>query len=154
MISIILYIGQFSQPLDKRQPYETDIRVPLIVRGPGVNAQVTKSVPTVNVDIAPTILKIAGLNLPEDMDGFPLPIFNDSKYENIGPSIETNEVQTPEKYDRQILIEYHGEGSYDSLSKCPWSNDTNLFVSGIFFFYIANSCAYLQSFQYLSIGMF
>lgn len=115
--------------MDKRQPYESDIRVPLIVRGPGVEVEVTKSSPTVNVDIAPTILKIAGLNPREDMDGLPLPIFKDSKKEHSGPSIETNEVQTPEQYDRQILIEYHGEGSYGSSSECPWSNDTNLFVS-------------------------
>ncbi|EEC10043.1 sulfatase, putative [Ixodes scapularis] len=32
------HLGQFSQPKDKRQPYETDIHVPLLVRGPGIPA--------------------------------------------------------------------------------------------------------------------
>ncbi|CAG0926099.1 unnamed protein product, partial [Notodromas monacha] len=36
------HLGQFSQPIDKRQPYEFDIRVPLYVRGPGVEAGSTR----------------------------------------------------------------------------------------------------------------
>lgn len=30
--------GEFGMLYDKRMPYETDIRVPLLVRGPGVPA--------------------------------------------------------------------------------------------------------------------
>lgn len=33
--------GQFSLPIDKRQLYEFDIRVPLMVRGPGIQAKQT-----------------------------------------------------------------------------------------------------------------
>ena len=28
------HLGQFGMPIDKRQPYETDLRVPLLVRHP------------------------------------------------------------------------------------------------------------------------
>lgn len=122
------FLGQFSQPFDKRQPYETDIRVPLIVRGPGIDPNIIRFDPIVNVDLAPTILKIAGVEINNSMDGIPLPIFNDSKRSLMEPSIETNDVTVPDQYDRQILIEYHGEGSNTPSSDCP-SNDTNLFVS-------------------------
>ena len=30
------HTGQFSLPYDKRQPYEFDLRIPLLMRGPGV----------------------------------------------------------------------------------------------------------------------
>ncbi|XP_077292530.1 N-acetylglucosamine-6-sulfatase-like [Arctopsyche grandis] len=121
------HMGQFSQPFDKRQPYETDIRVPLIVRGPGIDPNVIRFDPIVNVDLAPTILKIAGVEINNSMDGIPLPIFDNSERSLMEPSIETNDVVIPDRYDRQILIEYHGEGSNTASSSCPSLNDTNLF---------------------------
>lgn len=36
--------GQFSLPIDKRQLYEFDIKVPLMVRGPGIKANQTLQV--------------------------------------------------------------------------------------------------------------
>lgn len=36
--------GQFSLPLDKRQLYEFDIRVPLMVRGPNIKANQSSQV--------------------------------------------------------------------------------------------------------------
>ena len=59
-------------PIDKRQLYDFDLRVPLIVRGPGVAKNVTRNEPMLNIDIAPTILDIAnGSNghFPQAMDG-------------------------------------------------------------------------------------
>jgi N-acetylglucosamine-6-sulfatase len=38
--------GEFRLPLDKRQPYESDIRVPLVVMGPGVTPGIFLSSPT------------------------------------------------------------------------------------------------------------
>ena len=45
-------------------PYETDLRVPLLVRGPGIEANTSSANVVTNVDLAPTILHMAGL--PED----------------------------------------------------------------------------------------
>ena len=55
------HLGQFRLPYDKRQPYETDLRVPLWVRGPGIEAGATvDDVVAVGVDLAPTLLDMAG----------------------------------------------------------------------------------------------
>ncbi|XP_075766724.1 N-acetylglucosamine-6-sulfatase-like isoform X4 [Pelodiscus sinensis] len=64
------HAGQFSLPIDKRQLYEFDIRVPLLVRGPGITANQTRLEPILNIDLGPTFLDIAGLNVSETaMDG-------------------------------------------------------------------------------------
>lgn len=55
--------------LGKSFPFESDIRVPFLVRGPGVGrGRVIQSL-IGNVDLAPTFLEIAGLPVPSHMDG-------------------------------------------------------------------------------------
>ena len=50
---------------DKRQLYETDIRVPLLVRGPGIVANGFSDAIASHVDLAPTILDMMGVKTPE-----------------------------------------------------------------------------------------
>ena len=66
------HMGQFALPVDKRLPYETDIRVPLLIRGPGVSSGVRIPNLAVSIDLAPTVLDMAGLDVPSDMDGVSL----------------------------------------------------------------------------------
>ncbi len=55
---------------DKRLMYEPSIRVPMIVRYPGHVKAATKSDEMVlNLDLAPTLLEIAGLAVPGEMQG-------------------------------------------------------------------------------------
>jgi N-acetylglucosamine-6-sulfatase len=61
--------GQHRLPSGKGGPYEEDIGVPLQVRGPGIEAgRVVKQL-TGNVDFAPTFAQIAGIPIPESVDG-------------------------------------------------------------------------------------
>jgi N-acetylglucosamine-6-sulfatase len=53
----------------KGRPYEQSIRVPLIVRGPGVQAGTTTNALTVNTDFFPTFTDFAGVTTPEYVDG-------------------------------------------------------------------------------------
>ena len=53
----------------KQTPYEEDLRVPLIVRGPGVPAGVTRSQLVGNVDFAPTFLELADATARDGLDG-------------------------------------------------------------------------------------
>jgi N-acetylglucosamine-6-sulfatase len=54
---------------DKRLAYEESIRVPLLMRGPGVTPGRTSDALVTNIDVAPTILKAAGLGVPASMQG-------------------------------------------------------------------------------------
>jgi|TARA_B110000208_G_scaffold168779_1_gene209133 N-acetylglucosamine-6-sulfatase len=51
--------GQWRIGTSKQHPYETDVLVPLLVRGPGIKAGIHLPFPAGNVDLTPTILEIA-----------------------------------------------------------------------------------------------
>jgi arylsulfatase A-like enzyme len=52
--------------------YEGLLRVPLIVRGPGIPAGATATDPVGTIDLAPTMLAAAGVELPTHLEGSPL----------------------------------------------------------------------------------
>jgi len=55
---------------DKRLMYEPSIRVPMMIRYPGhVAARGTSDKMVLNLDIAPTMLEIAGIAVPDNMQG-------------------------------------------------------------------------------------
>ena len=45
------HLGQFNQQGEKRQPYDEDIRVPLIVTGPGISPNTTTTTLALNIDM-------------------------------------------------------------------------------------------------------
>jgi N-acetylglucosamine-6-sulfatase len=92
------HLGQFTMPDDKRLPYDDDLRVPLIVRSPGGVGKESSAV-VLNIDLAPTVLQIAGLPIPTEMDG--------SSYL---PTLRNASQAEP----RSFLVEYHGEHSENS----------------------------------------
>jgi len=56
--------------IDKRQAYEESMRVPLLVMSPNVLTPGTTVIQNVqNIDIAPTILDMAGVEIPKSFDG-------------------------------------------------------------------------------------
>jgi arylsulfatase A-like enzyme len=65
-------LGEHRVPEGKYLPYEESIRVPLIIRGGGFPAGVTVQQPVSNVDLAPTIVALAGAHAQRVMDGRPL----------------------------------------------------------------------------------
>jgi extracellular sulfatase Sulf len=75
--------------LGKSFPFEFDIRVPFLVRGPGIgHGRVVHSL-VGNVDIAPTFLEIAGLPVPSHMDGASIFRFFQKKTKNRTPWRDT-----------------------------------------------------------------
>lgn len=63
------HLGEHSLPSGKGTPYEEDIRVPLMVRGPGISPGTTVNQMSANIDLAPTIAEIAGAAIPDFVDG-------------------------------------------------------------------------------------
>jgi arylsulfatase A-like enzyme len=63
-----LLMGQHRLVHKKRNVYEETIRVPLMVRGPGVRVGAA-SLPVQLIDLAPTLLDLAGVPVPDSVDG-------------------------------------------------------------------------------------
>lgn len=106
------HMGQFGLPYDKRQPYETDIRVPFLISGPKIPPKTLISSPVALIDVAPTVLELAGLEVPPLIDG--ASVLNKLSHMEI---IE----------ERQVLIEYWGEGTHETYNpECPWQKKDKL----------------------------
>lgn len=63
------HIGQHRLFPGKTTAYEMDIKVPFIVRGPGVPAGVVSDALVGNTDVAPTVAELAGASVPDFVDG-------------------------------------------------------------------------------------
>lgn len=98
------HLGQFSLPLDKRQMYETDVRIPLMVRGPGISGKQISRALVAAIDFAPTFVELAGGTPPDHMDGTSLvPLLT----------------KPSRSWRNNVLIEYVGEGRTDPVVGCP-----------------------------------
>lgn len=64
--------GEHRIPRGKYVPYEASIRVPLILRGPGVRKGARVRDAVANVDLVPTILEAAGARAGRPLDGLSL----------------------------------------------------------------------------------
>lgn len=113
------HVGQFAQPFDKRQPYETDIRVPLLIRGPQIPAGISITAATALIDIFPTILEWLGLPADPNNDGQSMNSFltNAPEYE----------AGLDRFYKRSLLVQHFGEGNLNTFKpECPWSANDRL----------------------------
>jgi len=103
-------LGQHRLRGDKRQLYEHDIRVPFIVRGPGVPENTQNALPVLNIDVAPTLCDIAtgSPHCSNFVDGTSfLPLLSSD------PSARSD-------WREDFLISYHGEGSEAcGMTTCP-----------------------------------
>lgn len=100
------HISQHRLPPGKECPFETDIHIPLAIRGPGVPVGRTAGVVSSHTDLTPTILRLAGSERA-DLDGNPIPIFE-------------KEFKSARAFSEHVNVEFWGlampEGKYGKLS--------------------------------------
>eukprot|EP01084_Bolivina_argentea_P080735 146220_1 len=109
------HIGQFGMGWDKRQPYETDIRIPFYIMGPNIEKNIKTDIIALNIDIAPTLIELTGNKIPKHMDGKSLIkyIFNDKYYYKKNDKRNKNNLNLKQ----QFLIEYYGD-AFDGIRIC------------------------------------
>ena len=86
--------------IDKRNAYEESMRVPLLIMGPGIAPNSVMEEIIANIDIAPTMLDIAGVAPAEQFDG-----------QSFYPLIQGEPV---EDWRTELLYEYYWEFNYPS----------------------------------------
>ena len=59
-------LGEFNMLMDKRHVYEWNTKIHLLARGPGIPSGSTWSQPATQVDMAPTFLALAGVEVSAD----------------------------------------------------------------------------------------
>jgi N-acetylglucosamine-6-sulfatase len=102
--TLVIYMGDNGFLLgehgliDKRQAYEESIRVPMLAYAPGMITPGTRIAALIrNIDVAPTILDLAGASAPEPMDGRSfLPVLRDGAA----------------SWDGELLYEYYWEHAF------------------------------------------
>lgn len=124
------HIGQHRLPPGKECGYEEDIRVPLLIRGPGVaKGEVEAEAVTTHIDLAPTILEMVGVKTRPDFDGaaIPLAAVNRDKAASEEAGLQTGlrgdtETKTKTKRHEHVAVEYWGfalaEGEGGGFGKC------------------------------------
>jgi len=85
----------------KSLPYEEAIKIPFVVRGPGVPTQEVEHL-VINNDFAPTIAQVAGVDTPEFVDG-----------KSFAPLLHEDK-PTPEEWRTGIMVE-HFNPAYHAL---------------------------------------
>jgi arylsulfatase A-like enzyme len=88
------HMGQHRLEPGKYTPYETDVHVPLLIRGPGVPVGATVTALTASVDLAPTFAGLAGAVLPLAPDG-----------RSLVPFLRGLPGQTPAGWRQAVLLE-------------------------------------------------
>lgn len=63
------HLGTHRLPYGKTSPFEESIRVPMVVRGPGVRPGTTVRALGATVDLGPTLAELAGARVPDFVEG-------------------------------------------------------------------------------------
>lgn len=96
-----LFMGEHGFAAGKGEYYEETIRVPLFVRGPGVQPGSRSDALITNTDLGPTFAAIAGAKVPDDVDG-----------RSFLPVLQGKQLDQPR---RRVLLEW-----WDPDTTNPW----------------------------------
>jgi len=136
------YLGELGL-YDKRFMYEPGLRVPLLARGPGIKESAVPDEFVANIDLAPTFLDLAGLPVPDFMQGRSLaPLLHGKSPEDWRDSIYYRYYHDPGHHNTRAhlgvrtkthkLIYYWKKEAYEmfDLTKDPTEQHNLLFDRG------------------------
>jgi N-acetylglucosamine-6-sulfatase len=107
------HISQHRLHPGKMCGLETDINVPFIVRGPGIEWNTKNSAPSSHSDLAPTLMQLAGEDITEkQFDGSPIDL-----------GLPSDEYQAPERTEH-VAVEFWGIGLGESKYGRNYPNNT------------------------------
>jgi N-acetylglucosamine-6-sulfatase len=106
-------MGNHRLHAGKRCPYEEDINIPLLIRGPDVAKGVTSDIINSHTDMAPTILQMLGIPLRDEFDGAPIAY----KAKELGASDKTELVN----------VEFWNSGDKTPQAATPGSYSNNTY---------------------------
>jgi arylsulfatase A-like enzyme len=99
------HISQHRLHPGKMCGLETDIKVPMIIRGPGIKPGSKMSSPSSHSDVAPTILQLAGLDVAnKELDGAPMDL-----------GFSEHETYSAPQRAEHIAVEFWGTGLGESF---------------------------------------
>lgn len=105
------HMGEYRLNPGKMTAFDTDIRVPLVVAGPGVAAGATSPAAVQNIDLAPTFQHLAGAPISSTVDGRSLvPLLRDP---------------TAAGWRTAGLVEHHGPDTLAGDPDLPAANSGN-----------------------------
>lgn len=108
------YLGDMGM-YDKRFMYEPGLRLPLIMKGPGIKPGITPKEMVLNIDFAPTILQLAGVDVPSSMQG-------ESLHEILGGN-------SPSHWRKSIYYRYyHDPGHHNTRAHLGVRTETHKLI--------------------------
>lgn len=105
------HLGEHELRAGKQTAFDTDIRVPLVVVGPGVPAGKKVDAMTANIDMCPTFEDLGGATIPADVDG-----------RSLAPWIRGKH---PKNWRDAVLVEHHGPDTDPSDPDFPGKHSGN-----------------------------
>jgi N-acetylglucosamine-6-sulfatase len=105
------HMGQYRLTPGKMTAFDTDIRVPLVVTGPGVTPGSTTAAQVQNIDLAPTFQSLADTTVPSTMDG-----------RNLTPLLHGSAAAG---WRTTALVEHHGPDTLADDPDLPAANSGN-----------------------------
>ncbi|MGH3243780.1 MAG: sulfatase family protein [Spirillospora sp.] len=88
------HMGEHRLAQGKQTAFDTDIKVPLVVTGPGVAAGTADEQLVQNTDLCPTFEELGGVSVPPDVDG-----------RSLVPALKG---EKPASLRGAVLVEHHG----------------------------------------------
>ena len=119
---------QYGLVYDKRNPFETDTHLPLLIRGPGIAPGTASATPVSMPDISATLLDMAGLPVPAYFDGSSVL----GLVQQAGWRQQQRQGAAPPAPRLATLLEYTGEGGGGGdKTLCPaTAGDNSLYCNG------------------------